>query len=97
MTKLEELQHAIASARRHWKWDEVRRLEAELVVESARLARAASQIVDMGFGDLQSAYDAGETITTDARKTLPSPTPVEVKKKESTKGKTKSKAKSRKG
>jgi hypothetical protein len=44
VTHLEELQGRIAEARRAWKWDEVRRLDAAITTEKARLAQLAKDL-----------------------------------------------------
>ena len=44
MNRLEELRRAVSQARRDWKWAEVARLEAEIVLEEKRLTQVAADL-----------------------------------------------------
>jgi hypothetical protein len=65
VTTLEDLQRQLSDARRTWKWDDVRRLEAAITAEKARLVQVAATLP--------------EPEETPARKAKPKKTPKKSK------------------
>jgi len=56
VNRLEELRRAVSQARRDWKWADVARLEAEIVLEEKRLTQVAA---DLPAADVTMSDDEG--------------------------------------